>query len=307
TLWTRSAGEASAARPSSSPTSVPALSVPSRPTPSSTTSRSGPASSRARTKRRASTVRSPDLPRFMTGTVGAVANRATAAATPAGGTQESRAQLPRADEAGRPELAIAEANPLDGRRPGGPGRERGGDGAEPLLRVALAGARALGHSLGEGQRRGQGSGVDPTAQACGWPPLGHARPNPSPHPGLPRGEGVARVRGDCQLGPARDASPAVLAPLGAFRMVVDVAHGLEVAGAAVGAALDRAVGGEDAAHRAGQVLEEEALGEPRVEGVPGQRLAERPAAEVDGRIDPVLGQRRAPDVHPAAVGPAVHA
>ena len=41
--------------------------------------------------------------------------------------------------------------------------------------------------------------------------------------------------------------------------------------------------------------------------VPGQRLAERPAAEVDGRIDPVLGQRRAPDVHPAAVGPAVEA
>src|SRR5439155_7145701 len=54
----------------------------------------------------------------------------------AGGAQESRAQLPRADEAGRPDLAIAEADPLDGGRPGGPGRERGGEGAEPLPRVA---------------------------------------------------------------------------------------------------------------------------------------------------------------------------
>src|SRR5205814_879769 len=63
--------------------------------------------------------------------------------------------------------------------------------------------------------------------------------------------------GHGEIGPAGDLVAAVVAALGALGVVVDVAYRLEVAGAAVGAALDRAVGREHAGQRACQVLEEE--------------------------------------------------
>src|SRR5207245_10713934 len=102
---------------------------------------------------------------------------------------------------------------------------------------------------------------------------------------LPRGGALALVVGDGELRPAGDlAAPVVTAP-GARRVVIDIAHGREVARAAVGAALDRAVGGEDAAHRARQVLEEELVADACVEVVPGELFAQRPAAQVELRVE----------------------
>src|SRR5881409_2566761 len=70
----------------------------------------------------------------------------------------------------------------------------------------------------------------------------------APGLGLPGGGAGGVLGGDDEIGPAGCLVAAVVAALGAGGVVVDVADRLEVTGAAVGAALDRAVGREDAAH-----------------------------------------------------------
>jgi hypothetical protein len=87
----------------------------------------------------------------------------------------------------------------------------------------------------------------------------------------------------------------MLGALRAVGVVVDVADRFEVARAAVGAALDRAVGRELARDRAGEVLLEELLRQARVEVVPRQRLAERTAAQVERGVDAVRGERLFPE------------
>src|SRR5262249_2288641 len=121
---------------------------------------------------------------------------------------------------------------------------------------------------------------------------------------LPLGERVAVRPRHHQLRPARDLLPAVLAALRAGRMVVDVAHGFEVARPAVRAALDGAVGREDALDGARQVLAQEARADPGVEVIPRQRFAERTAAEVEVRIETAGRERLAPQLR---LAPRAHA
>src|SRR5207249_602781 len=110
-----------------------------------------------------------------------------------------------------------------------------------------------------------------------------------------------------ELGPAGYLVTAMLAAFGACEMVVTVPDLLEVAGATVRAALDRAVRREDAVHGARQVLAEKTLAQAGVDVVPGQRLVERTPAQVEVGVDAVLGKRRCPDVQAAVLGPAVEA
>src|SRR5262249_24823542 len=110
-----------------------------------------------------------------------------------------------------------------------------------------------------------------------------------------------------QLRPARDALAAMVAALRTGRVVVDVAHGIEVARTAVGATLDRAVRRQYALDRPRTVLTKEARAHAGVEMVPGQRLAERATAEIELRVEPAGGERLAPELGTAAIRPAVEA
>src|SRR5213080_170268 len=151
--------------------------------------------------------------------------------------------------------------------------------------------------------RGSGSGT-----ASGRGGRGRAA-SPRLAPGLRFPGRGARVvlGGHGEIGPAGDLVAAVVAALGALGVVVDVAYRLEVAGAAVGAALDRAVGREHAGQRACQVLEEELPADARVEVVPGELLLERPSAEVELGVEAVRRHRRAPHLEAAVLRPAVEA
>src|SRR5262249_27923735 len=100
---------------------------------------------------------------------------------------------------------------------------------------------------------------------------------------------------------------AMVAPLGSGGMEVDVAHRLEVARAAVGAALDGAVGGQATLDRSRQVLLQEARAHPGVQVIPGEDLAERPAPEVERRIEALGGEGVAPDGELATIQAAVEA
>src|SRR5262249_60892293 len=95
--------------------------------------------------------------------------------------------------------------------------------------------------------------------------------------------------------------------LRAGRVMVDVAHDVEVARAAVRAALDGAVRREPALEGAREVLLQELLRQPRVEMIPGKRLRERAAAEVERGVDLVLRERRLPHVDATVIRPAVEA
>src|SRR5581483_6242923 len=122
---------------------------------------------------------------------------------------------------------------------------------------------------------------------------------------LPRRRLAGRWHGP--VGPARDACPAMVAPLRAGEVVVDVADRLEVARAAVRAPLDRAVGREDAVHGAREILEQELLADAGVEVIPRKRLAERPPAKGEREVETVRGERLAPDVHATVLRPPVEA
>src|SRR5262249_30108767 len=113
--------------------------------------------------------------------------------------------------------------------------------------------------------------------------------------------------GDGELGPAGDLPAAVVAALGAGEVIVDVTERLEVAGAAVGAALDRAVGGEHAGDGSREILTQELLADAGVEVIPREHLIERTATEVEPRVEAVLGHRRSPEIRLAVLGPAVEA
>ena len=95
--------------------------------------------------------------------------------------------------------------------------------------------------------------------------------------------------------------------LGARGVKVDVAHRLEVARPAVGAALDRAVGRELALDRSRQILLQEARAHAGIQVIPGEELAERTAPQVERRVESFGGERVAPEGDLTAVGPAVEA
>src|SRR5262249_58099457 len=80
-----------------------------------------------------------------------------------------------------------------------------------------------------------------------------------------------------------------------------------VARATVGAALDGAVGREASLDRSRQVLLQEARAHPGVQVIPREDLAERPAPEVEGRIEALGGEGLAPDGELATIRPAVEA
>src|SRR4029077_5087991 len=140
----------------------------------------------------------------------------------------------------------------------------------------------------------------------GGPASGDPRTDVAPGLRLPCGRSVVLSR-HRELGPAGDLPPAVGTALRALEMVVDVADRVEVARAAVRAALDGAVRREDPGDRTGQVLAEEPRAPPRVEMVPRKDLVERTAPEIEGRIEAVRGHRVEPDIDPAVLRPAVEA
>src|SRR5581483_3036116 len=88
---------------------------------------------------------------------------------------------------------------------------------------------------------------------------------------------------DDRLGPGGDLPAAVVAALGAAYVVVDVAHAAEVARAAVGAALDRAVGREAALDGPREFLAEEALAHAGGGGRRRDRARARRAPRARGR------------------------
>src|SRR2546428_705878 len=133
-----------------------------------------------------------------------------------------------------------------------------------------------------GLKESRGIGWCPCEKASGRPARRAARRETLPSSRVPV---VVVLGGHRQLGPAGRLEAAVVAAPGARGVVVEVAHRLEVTGAAVRTALDRAVGREHAGHRARQVLEEELPAHARVEVVPGELLVERSAAEVEVRVE----------------------
>ena len=219
--------------------------------------------------------------------------------------REDRPELARADEACRADLAVAHAHalrPAPRVRPGS-----SADGTAPSHSSALpsppsdpalascdaiaARQRRVGGRLGPRQRpAGARRGAPRRGSGCSR----HMRVS---HAGSGSSDVVRRHE---HLRPSRDRGAAVLRALGAVGMVVDVAHRLEVARAAVRAALDRAVGRELPFDGAREVLLEELLRQAGVEVVPWQRLGERAAAEIELGIEPVRRERLLPERDAAA-------
>ena len=121
------------------------------------------------------------------------------------------------------------------------------------------------------------------------------------------GSGSPSVEGTSSSAQREISLTAMRGALGARGVKVDVAHRLEIARPAIGAALDRAVGRQLALDRSRQILLQEARAHAGIQVIPGEELAERTAPQVERRVESLGGERVAPEGDLTAVGPAVEA